>query len=192
MCEGIASQSLNMYPCFACGPDNIAVLRRAAIAMSHEILQFHTRENGSSLDNSKALALLFFTTRGPSSKQHLMRPQSPLLVICTYGSRHTARAINARWEYVPAVARSGAEAQRLCNHASIGRLTGMTEKRTKTSTHARGKKNCSVFIFHKKGKYRHRKSVFQTRCTKPWSRFCRGSSGEEQHKHEKRREENAA
>jgi hypothetical protein len=123
LCEGIASQSLNMYPCFACGPDNIAVLRRAAIAMSHEILQFHTRENGSSLDNSKALALLFFTARGPSSKQHLMRPQSPLLVICTYGSRHTARAINAHWEYVPAVARSGEEAQRLCNHASIGRLT---------------------------------------------------------------------
>ena len=157
MCEGIASQSLNMYPCFARGPDNIAVLRRAAVAMSHEILQFHTRENGSSLDNSKALALLFFTARGPSSKQHLMRPQSPLLVICTYRSRRTARAINAHWEYVPAVARSGAEAQRLCNHASIGRLTGMTEKRTRVAR-TRGEKR-TFFIFHKKGKYRHRKSA---------------------------------
>ena len=123
LCEGIASQSLNMYPCFARGPDNSGVLRRAAVALSHEILQFHTRENGSSLDNGKALALLFFTTRGTSSKQHLMLPQSPLLVHRTNGSRHTARAINAHWEYVPAVARSGEEAQRLCNHASIGRLT---------------------------------------------------------------------
>ena len=115
--------------------------------MSHEILQFHTRENGSSLDNGKALALLFFTTRGTSSKQHLMLPQSPLLVHRTNGSRHTARAINAHWEYVPAVARSGAEAQRLCNHASIGRLTGMMESERDEST--RRKKELLLFSLKK-------------------------------------------
>ena len=112
--------------------------------MSHEILQFHTRENGSSLDNSKALAMLFFNARGPSSKQHLMLPQSPLLVHRTNGSRHTARAINAHWEYVPAVARSGAEAQRLCNHASIGRLTGMT-KANKAREHEEEKRTFHFF-----------------------------------------------